>query len=312
MSARQLFQGVLILSPNDFSKLPGYVDNFDPTDDPIETIEYHYEFQSQFRCSNSRCHQQHGDGFLVRLRSALLSNVGWVCASKADAGFDHKVNQFFQQRQIPQLRAQLWALKNAASDYGRKLKEVELSAWTLIGKKRVLQKAFPVVFETLTKNQNKEVFKVTKIVHERRLTIDQFGKEKEAIVPVEHVVAEIDGIRFLRESLGTLLTEHINPAVRELQEARPDAMTYSQLSKCFSKAQAIDEWLGRAINLQRAGERLLSPATEGAIRKMDGSPFLQMEARRFSLRSLEAGDLGLARPLVKKLSRRERRARGIY
>src|ERR1700694_4434214 len=117
MSARQLFQGVLILSPNDFSKLPGYIDDFDPFDDPIESIEYHYEFQSLFRCSNLRCHQQHGDGFLVRLKSNLLSNVGWVCASKADAGFDHKVNQFFQERQIPLLRAQLSALKNAASDY---------------------------------------------------------------------------------------------------------------------------------------------------------------------------------------------------
>jgi hypothetical protein len=311
MSARQLFQGVLIASPADFSKLAGYIDDFDPSQDPIDLIEYHYEFPGEFRCSNAHCHQQHRDGFLVRLKSTLLSNVGWVCASKADAGFDHKVNQFFQERQIPLLRAQVLALKHASPSYEAKLGEIENAAWPLIKQKRAFQKLFPSIVELLSKNQYADSFSVTRTIREKHSVVDQYGKEKEVFVPTEEVIAQVSGIRFLRESLGPIITELIRPALQQLQGSQPATMSYPQLRKCFSNAQNIDEWLELAIQLQRAGERLMSQESEAAIKKLTGSATVQEEARRFALNSLQLENPQPTRK-SKPLSRKERRARRIY
>ncbi|MGR2680059.1 hypothetical protein [Chromobacterium haemolyticum] len=67
-------------------QVPGYTERIDPEVDEFSSISGHYRLKDKEKtpCQKLGCRQPHGKGYLIRLKSGKVSNIGNVCGRKFD------------------------------------------------------------------------------------------------------------------------------------------------------------------------------------------------------------------------------------
>lgn len=108
MSARQLFQNVLVSLPVQLKAIPGYSPDIDLSEDNFVEVLSHYTFREEYQCALARCHKWHKDGYVCVFESGAIGNVGHVCARKwIGSSFDIGLNRYQQEIARPQLHRPL-------------------------------------------------------------------------------------------------------------------------------------------------------------------------------------------------------------
>ena len=118
MSALHAYQFIAVQTYDQLARQPGYLQTFSPSQDNVVEVLYHYKFVSQCQCGISSCRQHHNEGYVVRLASDHISQIGGHCWKSKFRDIGTALNRYQEEQERPRLISQLIAHK-ATSDAHR-------------------------------------------------------------------------------------------------------------------------------------------------------------------------------------------------
>lgn len=81
---------VEVESWEDIKSLAGFVENLDPAEHELEAVIGFYTFKYKVNCALTTCHQPHMNGFIVKTKNGILTNIGKDCG-KTHFGVEFEV-----------------------------------------------------------------------------------------------------------------------------------------------------------------------------------------------------------------------------
>ena len=81
---------VEVESWEDIKSLAGFVKNLDPAEHELEAVIGFYTFKYKVNCALTTCHQPHMNGFIVKTKNGILTNIGKDCG-KTHFGVEFEV-----------------------------------------------------------------------------------------------------------------------------------------------------------------------------------------------------------------------------
>ena len=288
MSARQLFQNVLVSSPVQLKAIPGYSPDIDLSADKFVEVLSHYTFHEEYQCALTRCHKWHKDGYVCVFESGAIGNVGHVCARKwIGSSFDIGLNRYQQEIARPHLLSTLTIAKAHAAEQLRQCDELRQIAQDFIRCKRGFSRNFPAIWNLLSAPQNGIEYQVFHSKTEIEIEKQEDGSETRRSKMISERLGAIRGIRALRENVLIL----INDLKRDLDEILKSNITqelsWNELNHLFNLSSAIERKLTDARRWVGDTQLFRSSETENLIRRLQGSPDIEREASRFSFANVE-------------------------
>ena len=312
MSARQTLQDMIVQHPSEFLKIPGYASKIDHKVEVFEDVLTHHHFKQFAKCSIESCGTNYKDGYLLLWQSGAVSNVGNCCAAKyLGEKFTNRLERYQQERELPRLKAQLVSFKLMASGYRGKAESVRAKLGELALKKRALEKKYPLLWKELVLNFRERSYEVTYTQETEEPIFNDEGEDtgRTRLKREIRQLGEIRGLEYLREHPLASLQTHVFNTLDRIEKASLGDMSFKMLHLLGVDAMGIDHSLANAEQLANAGEVFFSKNNAQLIRKIQGSRFLEVEARAYEPSRQELENLGPScAPIRKALSRKEKRA----
>lgn len=161
--------------------MPGYVRRVDSSVDKFDDIIGWYQLKDkiQISCQKKDCNTRHGRGYLIRIVSGGVTNIGHVCGEKFDPEnfivrermAKNKIRHMEQVRYVT-------SLKNDEKRYWDMVEQIELAGRGLMNKKGRFKMGIEngeKIFGTLVSMAKKESYTVTRL---RTLTDEEFEEVK--------------------------------------------------------------------------------------------------------------------------------------
>jgi hypothetical protein len=291
MSARQVFQNVLVRSPQELKTIPGYSPAIDLSDEKFVEVLSHYTFREEYQCALTSCHKWHKDGYVCVFESGAIGNVGNVCARKwIGSSFDEGLNRYQREIARPQLLSKLTIAKTAVPALLRQCVELRQAAQDFIPCKSGFRNNFPLIWNLLQAPQNGMEYQV---VHSKNLVVTEKhedGSEISRSKIVSERLGVIRGIRALRENVLILINGLDQDLDEILKSSVTQELSWNELNRLVNVSSVIERKLIDARGLVRDVQLFRTPETENLIRRLQGNPDLEKEACRFSFAIAEADD----------------------
>lgn len=313
MSARQLFQNVLVGSPAQLKAIPGYSPDIDLSNDKFVEVLSHYTFREEYQCALSRCHKWHKDGYVCVFESGAIGNVGHVCARKwIGSSFDIGLNRYQQEIARPQLLATLTTAKANAHVQLRQCDELREIAQDFILFKRGFSRNFPKIWNLLSTPQSGIEYQVFNSRTVTAIEQNEDGSEVSRSKIVSERLGTIKGIRALRENVLALVNDIKRGLEEILKSNGTHEASWKELNQLINISSAIELKLADARRLVRDSQIFRSSDNEKLIRRLQGNSELEMEASRFLFAIVETIEVAPSNsvkksPPAQSLNRKERR-----
>lgn len=312
MSSFATHQFAPVRTYDELARQPGYVSKFNPAEDKVDAVLFHYVFVAQCQCGISRCRQHHNEGFVVKLESGLISHVGHHCWKRKFKEIGDILNRYQEEQELPRLIAELMAHKAACKSHRSYISNLKDQLLPLVERKARLRAMYPQVFAELATRADRggqyQVVKVTERLNEAAKSKSEASRRSDDYEYSQKVVGVVKGCEFIAISaLGPLVeAERI---VERVEKSSLIDISFSKLHSTTLEASTIDTHISRAKALLEAGKSVFARESAEAIRQMDGSHTLSQEARNFDLQALdESIDRKSKQP--KKSDRKQRESGG--
>lgn len=289
---------------------PGHLPRFNPIEDKVNAVLYHYRFGSQCQCGISTCGKFHNEGFVVQLESHLISQIGHCCWKNKFQEIGDIINRYQENQERPRLLHELKQHKAACNAHRSFISKLKAELQPLVEKKNNFKQRYPRLYAELEKQVGiggqYEVIRVHEAIKaesrgkpEHILRADDFTYDQE-------LVGTVRGCDFIGSSALILLTE-AEQKVEAVEKANLVDISFSKLHSITLEASAIDTYIAKAQSLLIAGRLFFSDESASAIRKIEKSEAIRQEARGFDLSNLEGGIASRKLENLKKPNRAQRR-----
>lgn len=240
----------------DIRQIPGYTEGIDPGEDEISSISAFYKLRDNKRtpCQKLGCSQPHGTGYVIRLKSGRVSNIGNVCGRDFDPeNFIAHVK--LAKNKIRHLEAfnYIQNLKNDVETYVGLVECIKQEARNFMiarGEfKNSIEQGDKVV-GYLKAMANRSDYAVH---HTRRLTDEEFEAEKKTKEFPQRQVSEIIG--YLANAKCFAFEEHkvyllAKNALSSLQKIDLQTSTASDFINVSKDVMEIRQWLAQIKEAQ--------------------------------------------------------------
>ncbi len=315
MSALHAYQFAAVQTYDQLASQPGYLQTFSPSQDNVVEVLYHYKFVSQCQCGISSCRQHHNEGYVVRLASGHISQIGGHCWKSKFRDIGTALNRYQEEQERPRLISQLLAHRAASEAYRVRSRTLRNDLEPLIKFKTELKSHFPKIDLELKQKADHggiyPVIRVTETLKEEAQSKPDIKRTADDFVYFEQTLGLVQGCNFLSESAFHFIVE-VDRIITEISSCSLSSLSFSKLYYYANEGPKVDEYLSRAALLLSAGRRLFGSESELAIKLMASNREVEGEAKRFSLAALNgvpSRPLLQTPPSTKKMGRKERKAR---